>query len=243
MEDGAAILRAPCAVHGRAGPCADCRVRSISVCAALDPDELSALGALADDVRFGAKAQIVAQGEAAGAVFNITEGVVRTYRLLPDGRRQIFGFLLAGDFLGLSLGARYDFSADAVSPVQACRFARPRFEMMLDDKPHLLRRLHDAAGHELGLAQDHMVLLGWRDAEEKLAGFLLDLRRRLQRIGGGTLMIPLPMTREDIADYLGLTIETVSRVFTRFVERRSLIIVPGGVRLSDPEALSAIAAR
>ena len=233
--------------HGRpagipASVCAACRVRSVSVCSALEPDELRDLAAIADDVQFAARAEIVSEGETAQTIYNITEGTVRTYRLLPDGRRQIFGFLLAGDFLGLSLPETYGFSADAITPVRACRFTRARFETFLEAKPRLLRRLHEAAGHELTLAQDHMVLLGRRTAEEKVAGFLAGLRDRLQRIGGGTVMIPLPMTREDIADHLGLTIETVSRIFTKLVRQRALIIVPGGVRLLAPGALDALAA-
>jgi len=237
---------APCAhAHGRGGipdsVCAACRVRSVSVCSALEPDELRDLAAIADDVQFAQRTEIVSEGEAVNTIYNITEGTVRTYRLLPDGRRQIFGFLMAGDFLGLSLPETYGFSADAITPVRTCRFTRSRFEAFLESKPRLLRRLHDAAGHEIALAQDHMVLLGRRTAEEKVAGFLVGLRDRLQRIGGGAVMIPLPMTREDIADHLGLTIETVSRIFTKLVRQRALIIVPGGVRLLGAEALDRLA--
>jgi CRP/FNR family transcriptional regulator len=233
-----------CAHHAKGhaeSVCANCRVRSISVCSVLEQQELHGLATISEDAHYVPRAEIVVQGAPAHAIYNITEGTVRTYRLLPDGRRQIFGFLVAGDFMGLSFGETFSFSADAISQVRACRFSRPRFEAFLDTHPNLLRRLHEAAGHELQLAQDHMVLLGRRTAEEKVAGFLIGLRNRLQRIGGGALMIPLPMTREDIADYLGLTIETVSRVFTKLVRQRALIIVPGGVRLITPDSLTALA--
>ena len=179
--------------------------------------------------------------DAADAVYNITQGTVRLYKLLPDGRRQIVGFLLPGDFLGLALSDQYPFSADAVEPVTACRFARGAFSALLDEKPHLLRRLHEAATHELSLAQDHMVLLGRRTAGEKVAAFLLGLRERWRRLGGSLVTIPLPMTRQDIADYLGLTLETVSRTISKFARSRMLIVVPDGVRLLDPARIEALA--
>src|SRR3954449_10401025 len=125
---------------------------------------------------------------------------------------------------------QYPFSADAVEPVTACRFARGAFSALLDEKPHLLRRLHEAATHELSLAQDHMVLLGRRTADEKVAAFLLGLRDRWRRLGGSLVTIPLPMTRQDIADYLGLTLETVSRTISKFARSRMLLVVPDGVR-------------
>lgn len=229
--------------HDRPGSlCADCKVRSVSVCAALDESELAGLAALATGADYSAKAELFPQGAAARHVFNVTEGTVRTYRVLPDGRRQILGFLLPGDFIGLALTPTYAFGAEAVSAVKACRFERPAFEALVAAKPHLLRRLHEAASHELSLAQDHMVLLGRRTAEEKLAAFLLGLRDRLVRLGGSRVTLPLAMTRQDIADHLGLTIETVSRTFTKFVRDRVLLIVPDGVRLLDAARLETMLA-
>lgn len=222
--------------------CAACRVRSVSICAALDAGELDLLEALAADADFAAKAAIAMQGDPATHVYNITEGTVRLYRLLADGRRQIIGFLLPGDFMGLALSDRYAFSADAVEPVAACRFDRAAFTQLVDDKPHLLRRLHEAATHELSLAQDHMVLLGRRTAEEKVAAFLVALRERLCRLGRRGVTLALPMTRQDIADYLGLTLETVSRTFSKLARDRVILIVPDGVRVLDRDRLQAIAA-
>lgn len=229
--------------HGQVeGTCAGCKVRNVSVCAALDVSELGALEALTKDTRFAEKETIILQGDAADSVYNVTEGTVRLYKLLPDGRRQIVGFLLQGDFLGLALSDRYAFCADAVEPVAACRFARGAFVALTEEKPHLLRRLHGAATHELALAQDHMVLLGRRTAEEKIAAFLVGLRDRRRRLGGGAVTIPLPMTRADIADYLGLTIETVSRTISKLARAKAILVVPGGVRLLDPDRVEALAA-
>ena len=223
------------------GTCAGCKVRSASICAALDADELHELESLAEDAHFPDKATLLMQDDPAGSVYNITEGTVRLYKLLSDGRRQIVGFLLPGDFMGLSLGERYAFSADAIEPVTACRFSRTAFSALIDEKPHLLRRLHAAATHELTLAQDHMILLGRRGAEEKVAGFLVGLRNRLHRLGRSSVTVPLPMTRQDIADYLGLTIETVSRMITKLSRDRLLMVVPGGIRILDDAALEALA--
>ena len=195
----AAPETAPGCPHSRGeGTCATCKVRSISVCAALELSELSALEALAEDVHFAETETIALQGDAADAVYTVTEGCIRLFKLLPDGRRQIVGFLLPGDFMGLAL---------------------------LDRKPHLLRGLHEAATHELPLAQDHMVLLGRRTAEEKVAAFLLGLRDRRRRLGGNAVTVSLPITRSDIADYLGLTIETVSRTISKLVRARAILVV------------------
>jgi len=236
-------LRAEHCPHNRMpGRCADCTVRPISVCAVLEPDELAELEALSDESGFAEKETILLQGDEATSVYNITEGTVRLYRLLPDGRRQIIGFLLPGDFMGLALSERYAFSADAVEPVKACRFNRVSFSNLVAQKPHFLRRLHEAATHELTLAQDHMVLLGRRTAEEKVAAFLISLRERRRRLGLGTVTLPLPMTRQDIADYLGLTLETVSRTISKLAREKAIVVVPGGVRLLDAAKIEATAA-
>lgn len=241
--NGLRLVHDNCPHKDEGGRCDHCRVRNISVCAALEPSERNLLGALAEDVNFAARETILIQGDASDSVYNIVEGTVRLYRLLPDGRRQIIGFLMPGDFMGLALSEHHTFSADAVEPVVACRFSRAAFSSLADDKPHLLRRLHEAATHELTLAQDHMVILGRRTAEEKVAAFLIGLRERSRGLGRSTVTLPLPMTRQDIADFLGLTLETVSRSFSKFVREKVLLIVPDGVRLLDPDRLEALCAR
>jgi CRP/FNR family transcriptional regulator, anaerobic regulatory protein len=222
--------------------CANCKVRLFSICGALDSYELCELEGLAQQTRFEQKMTLFTQEETADAVYNVTEGVVRLYKILPDGRRQIVGFALPGDFLGLSMADRYSFSADAIGPVMACRFSREAFSDLLDEKPHLLRRLHELATHELSLAQDQMVVLGRRTAEEKVASFLIGLRDRWARISKVSVTIPLPMSRQDIADFLGLAIETVSRTLTRFARERAILVVPDGVRLLDSRRLEQLAA-
>jgi len=200
--------------------CEECKVRLFSVCGALEVSELDELDRISQGKTFVPKAMLFDQGSIAGSVFNVTGGVVRLYKSLPDGRRQIVGFALPGDFLGLALMDRYGVAAEAVTNVRVCWFARAAFLGYIDGKPHLLRRLHEFAGHELSLAQDQMLLLGRRSAEEKVAVFLLNLQKRYGRLGTLSVTIPLPMTRQDIADYLGLTIETVSRTLTKFAREK-----------------------
>jgi CRP/FNR family transcriptional regulator len=219
--------------------CEHCRIRFQSICAALEPDELSELDAIAQPVHFDTRETIFAEGDEARAAYTITCGTVRLYRVFEDGRRQIVGFMLPGNFLGLDLAERYAFSADAIEPVSACRFARRSFENLTARKPHLLRRLHAATTRELSLAQDQMMALGRRTAEEKLAWFLIHLR---DRTVPPSVEIALPMSRLDIADFLGLTIETVSRTLTRLARDKSIEVLPHGIRVRHREKIEALAA-
>lgn len=133
-------------------------------------------------------------------------------------------------------------TAEAITPVKVCRFLRSSFLSYIDGKPHLLRRLHEFAGHELSLAQDQMLLLGRKTAEEKVAAFLVNLQARYARIGPMSVTVALPMGRQDIADYLGLTIETVSRTLTKLAREKTILIVPDGVRLLSAERLDHLTA-
>jgi CRP/FNR family transcriptional regulator len=223
-------------------PCADCAVRGSSVCAALDNTELQELEHLSRHLHFASCETVFAQEEMTTSFYNLVEGVMRLYKLLPDGRRQIVGFALPGDFLGLTASPRHSFSADAIGPVAVCRFSRASFSRYIEDKPHLLRRIHDLTIRELNLAQDHMVLLGRRSAEEKVATFLIAWRDRLAELKGPSKTVPLPMSRLDIADFLGLTIETVSRTFTKLDREGVIEIMPGSVCLLDPSRAEALAA-
>ncbi|MCJ2088083.1 helix-turn-helix domain-containing protein [Methylobacterium sp. E-005] len=220
--------------HARTeGGCAHCQVRLLSVCAALTPEELNEIESLSRHAVLDARQTLFSQDEETTAVYNVTAGALRLSRLLPDGRRHVMGFALVGDFLGLALAERQTVTAEALSHVTVCRFDRRAFHNLMVRKPHLLQRLHERAGYELGLAQELMLLLARRGAEEKVASFLLALRGRYARIGLTSVTLELPMGRQDIADHLGLTIETVSRTLTRLDREKVILIVPGGVRLLD----------
>jgi CRP/FNR family transcriptional regulator len=147
-------------------------------------------------------------------VYNVTAGTVKVYKLLGDGRRQITGFLFAGDFLGLIHNESYAYSAEALMPTTLCRFPRRKLETLLDEMPNLEQRLLAMASHELAAAQDQMVLLGRKSARERVVSFMLMLSNSAARHGRPDGPVSLPMSRSDIADYLGLTIETVSRTLT-----------------------------
>ncbi|RTL49566.1 MAG: cyclic nucleotide-binding domain-containing protein [Bradyrhizobiaceae bacterium] len=222
--------------------CAECGIRPISVCGSLELSELEEFVRISQIASFTPKTMLFEQGAPAGSVFNVTDGVVRLYKSLPDGRRQIMGFALPGDFLGLALMDLYGVTAEAVTKVRVCRFARPAFLTFVDDKPHLLRRLHEFAGHELSLAQDQMLLLGRKTAEEKVAAFLINMQARYARLSPSSVTVPLPMSRQDIADYLGLTIETVSRTLTKLAREKIILVVPDGVRLLSSERLDHLTA-
>lgn len=222
--------------------CADCTVRPHAICAALDRDELRQLEQIGHHFQYRPNESVFSQEEIAISCYNLLEGVLRLYKLLPDGRRQIVEFALPGDFLGLSVNDRHGVSADAIGSVVVCRFVRTSFSRFAENKPNLLRRINEFMTRDLGEAREQMVLLGRRSAEEKVAIFLIKWRSRLARIGPLSAITPLPMSRQDIADYLGLTIETVSRTFTK-LEREGVIgIVPGGIRLIDPQRAEALAA-
>lgn len=203
--------------------CANCDIRPIAICGALAPIALGKLAAIAGTRRIDAGAQLIQEGEPAQDIFTLTEGMLKIYKLMPDGRRQITGFLIPGDLVGLAYGDNYIYSAEAVTDIVACRFRRGSLLALMADHPELEHRLLSRAGNELAAAQAQMLLLGRKTARERVASFLLGLAER-QDLGQGEPM-PLPMNRGDIADFLGLTIETVSRTLT-LMRKANLIALP-----------------
>ena len=224
------------------GRCTACAVRSLSICGALEEVDLAEFERIGRHVHLAPNEALFTAGQVASSVHNITAGVARLYKLLPDGRRQVIGFALPGDFLGTLPSDRYSYSADAIGAVSVCRFPADTFMHFIEQRPHFLLRINEFAARELMLAQEQMLLLGRRTAEEKVAAFLVGWRARLAHIGDERQTITLPMSRQDIADYLGLTIETVSRTLTRFEREKMLVIVTGGVRLLDWTRAEALAA-
>ena len=196
-------------------PCTSCEARPLSVCNAIADAHLGRLAAIATVTEVPAGQCFIDEGEPALAFFNITAGTAKLFKLLPDGRRQITGFVSAGHFLGLAVSDTYAFSAEAIEPVRFCRFQRSRLRTLLDDFPLMEKRLLEVAANELVAAQEQMLLLGRKTARERLATFLLLQSRQGTPCGHPRTRFIMPMTRGDIADYLGLTIETVSRTLTR----------------------------
>lgn len=197
-------------------PCAGCEIRMRTFCSVLDARELEQFRCQGSTSRLEPGRPLFHQGDPADVIFNLTKGSLRLYKLLADGRRQVTGFLFPGAFLGLAVNDEHAFSAEAIEPVEVCRYTRGRFDAFVDEHPRMERELYRIAAHELALAREQMVLLGRKTAVERLATFLLGLLKRMREHEPGADLISLPMNRLDIADYLGLTKETVSRVFTSF---------------------------
>jgi CRP/FNR family transcriptional regulator len=231
----------PCAHHGGRIDCEHCRVRAIAVCAALDSDELTALERITQPVCYAAKETLFIEGDTVDAAYSVTSGALRVYRIFHDGRRQIVGFLLPGDFIGIGNGV-HDFSADSITPVTLCRFGKKEFSILVDNMPSLLHRLYDTVEHGLADCREHLMALGQRSARERIAWFLVHLRNRWARIDPAADIVPIPMSRQDIADFLGLTIETVSRTLSKLARDKAIEILPNGVRVTDAKRIEQLAA-
>jgi len=200
------------------------------------PDATLAL--LGARLSFRRNAEIYAQEDPADFVYLILNGVVRTTRLSDDGRRQIGGFHHPGDMLGLEDGAEHLFSAEALRDCTVLAISRRVLEAEAARNADISRQLWTAGARQLRQVQSHLVHIGRKSAIERVAGVLKELVDRDARDE-----VDLPMSRQDIADYLSLTIETVSRMFSQ-LQARKVIALTGlrRMRVCDPEALQQLAA-
>lgn len=170
------------------------------------------------------------EGDEANYVFEILEGVVCCYRVMCDGRRQVLSFSYPGELIGLVQGDNHRYGCDILSDARIRRIPRRMLLKAASDRPELGGKLLQYATSELALMQDHSVMLGCKSASEKVASFLLALAKKSGGEEAESLMIHLPMTRADIADYLGLTLETVSRQLTR-------LKIAGLIGLPQPQTI------
>lgn len=191
-------------------PCFDCAIRELAVCGVLEAAALREFKESGPTIHYDTGDTVVFEADQAANVYSLTSGLLRLSKLLPDGRRQIAGFLFPGDFLGITMEEEHAFTAEAVAPSALCRFPRRRFDEFVSQHPTLERRLYAVAAHELAAARQQLVLLGRKTATERIASFLLMLAGRCHSDRDEN-EIAFPMSRVDIADYLGLRIETVSR--------------------------------
>jgi CRP/FNR family transcriptional regulator, nitrogen fixation regulation protein len=189
-------------------------------------DALVALEQIGTRRSFTRDEEIYAEGDPSECWFRVVSGTVRICKLLPDGRRHIAEFCLAGDCFGMDNAGERGVSAEAVGEVVVMRYPRRATERLLDERPELARRLCSATLRELAHAQTRMLLLGRMTAAERVAAFLLELSER----NDTRRAIEVPMSRTDIADYLGLTIETVCRVLSAF-KRDGAIAISGAHRI------------
>jgi CRP/FNR family transcriptional regulator, nitrogen fixation regulation protein len=186
--------------------------------------------------------ELHAQGDRADFCYRIVSGCVRTLKLMEDGRRQVGGFLLAGDCLGFDALDTHDFAAQAVTDVVLRRYRRRETEALMERHASLARVLREMAARELRAAYDRILLLGRKTASERIATFLLEMAARQGDGSPAGYKVALPMSRTDIADHLGLTVETVCRMMTHLRREGTIAIEPGQVELLCPAALQHMAA-
>ncbi len=223
--------------------CRACEARHRGICGALAPDQLVYLSKHTSKHEYGSEQELLAAGENITTYANILKGVVKLTKLMADGRQQIVGLQFAPDFMGRPFKARNDVTAEAATTVRVCSFPKSVLENLVSQSPELEHRLHEQTLKELDDARDWMLTLGRKSASEKVASFLYMIAVHSdpeQSSEGGPAKFELPLKRADIADFLGLTIETVSRQITKLrkagvieVENNRLIHVADLTRLEN----------
>ena len=213
--------------------------RAFAVSPQRKPRAAESAGQIGLAMSFARNAEIYAEGETAGYVYKVISGVVRVSKLLPDGRRQISAFHMPGEMFGFEANELHHASAEAVVPVKVVAY---KWEGVLGTEKQsasFVRELLTLTVLGLRHTQDHLLLLGRKNALERLAEFLLEMSARM----GGSAVLELAMPRHDIADYLGLTLETVSRMFAELKEIGAIKLESARrVHLLDKAALRAMGA-
>lgn len=215
------------------GGCEGCLARPLAVCASIPVAETHALEAAAGEVLLPAGATLAHEGDPRREVYTVTRGMLRRVRLLPDGRRLVAGFLMTGDFIGFSGAPQYRHTLEAVTDCVLCVFPLQSMRSLCERYPALESGLLAQACGELDATRGNLMLLARLGPGERLAAFLVELAERQRRRGGPAGHVDLPMTRADIADHLGLTIETVSRSFTRLRQG-------GAIAFEDPRRIDLV---
>lgn len=205
------------------------------------PDPLrdlpTSMEALAVTNRWHRGQQIYCREDPVRYWYRIVAGMARKSTMLSDGRRRIVDFLLPGDFFGFSIRAERSFDVDAVVETSVACYPRHRMEMLADSNPEVARRIREKAFESISRLQARLLILGRVTAIEKVSAFLMELVERSSR--GGDRVVILQMSRYDIADYLALSVETVSRSLTDLQNRRAIVLLgKHRVQIADPGALS-----
>lgn len=224
--------------------CRSCEARHRGICGALSPEQLIALSKQTSRRAYDAGSELVRDAEPVSSYSNVISGVVKLTKLLADGRQQIVGLQFAPDFLGRPLKSESQLSAEAATSVELCSFPKSSLERLMTETPELEHKLLEQSLKELDEAREWMVTLGRKTASERVAHFLyliaLHVDPEADLEGGDPIEFELPLTRADIADFLGLTIETVSRQITKLrkagiikVENNRHVTVPDVHRLSE----------
>ncbi len=228
------------------GPALDRQIRPLTVGSVVSSERRGYLDRLDRAIvkRFQSKEHIFCEGDRRTHVFQIEDGVVTIYQMLNDGRRQIVDFAYAGDFIGLGTTGEHLFSAETTSPTRVRCFSAPALEETARSDPILALQLYKAVSLELSAARALLVAIGQRSAIERVASFLLMLHRRTASAKDRSSVLHLPMRRADIGDFLGLTIETVSRTITKLRIMRIIEVSHGtDIRIMDLDQLASLSER
>jgi len=225
--------------------CDTCVVRNRAICSALDASELKSINSIGRRRKLEAGESLIWEGDDSLLVANVIEGVLKLSTGTEDGREQIVGVVYPSDFIGRPFGATTRHTVTALTDANVCVFARSDFDSFASKHPALESKLLRRTLAELDRTRKWMLLLGRKNAEEKLATFLLDMSERLVEPGcetseGALDSFELPFSRQQVADVLGLTIETVSRQFTR-LKKDGIVDLPSrrAVKILDRYALEA----
>lgn len=212
-------------------------MRSVSVCGDLSDTELAKLQTTMGSIDLDKGQCLIDQGATIENLYIVTHGSLRLLKVLEDGRQQITGFVFPGDFIGVRAGAHSNYAVEALTPSRVCIFPYSSLKRVMEAHPSMLDRLIGKADTELTKAYNHMILLGQKTVHERVSSFFCDLVEQIGKHqpeqGPGAYALTLSMPRRDIADYLALRSETLSRVLKDlksggFIreETRTKIIIP-----------------
>lgn len=220
--------------------CVSCEARHKGVCGALTPEQLQVLAKHTTRREHPAGTVLLREADPVESHANIMSGVAKLSKVLADGRQQIVGLQFAPDFLGRPLTSEHAMTVEAASNIHICGFPKSTLDRLITENPGLEHRLLGQALKELDEARDWMVTLGRKTAAEKVASFLHLIASHIDPENEVTASFVIPLSRSDIADFLGLTTETVSRQMTRLrregvieIENRRLITIPDRERLLE----------
>ncbi len=218
--------------------CSDCPIRHRAVCARCEPDELELLEDIKYYRSFSAGQTVMWAGDRMDFVASVVSGVASLTQTMEDGRTQMVGLLLPSDFVGRPGRETAAYTVTATSELVMCCFRRKPFEQMIDTTPHIAHRLLEMTLDELDAAREWMLVLGRKTAREKIASLLSIIARRDAILSKNaerkSLAFDLPLTREAMSDYLGLTLETVSRQISA-LKKDGVIVLEGKRRILVPD--------
>ena len=218
--------------------CGDCPIRHRAVCARCEADELTRLEQIKYYRSYQAGQTIIWSGDRMDFVASVVTGIATLTQTMEDGRRQMVGLLLPSDFVGRPGRSAAAYDVTATTDVVMCCFRKKPFEEMMSTTPHIAQRLLEMTLDELDAAREWMLLLGRKTAREKIASLLAIIARRdaslKLRSAEGAIVFDLPLTREEMADYLGLTLETVSRQMSA-LKRDGVIELEGKRHIVVPD--------